>query len=179
MLDRYELEDVLRTYRVVADTREQANPRAAERFAALGPGLERATLDYGDYCANVTLPDGKHLYDTSTRLSPACIVERKMSLDEAAACFTRERERFKREFERAGDAGAKIHLLIEGGSWEKIRRHSYRSRFRPKAFVASLTAWMARYDVTIIFCEPGTSGALIREILYRDIKERLERGEYG
>ena len=179
MLDRFELEDVLQTYRVVADTREQANPRAAERFAALGPGLERATLDYGDYCANITLPDGRDLYDISVRLSPACIVERKMSLDEAAACFTRERERFKREFERAGEAKAKIYLLIEGGSWEKIRRHSYRSRFNPKAFLASLTAWMARYDTTIIFCEPGTSGALIREILYRDIKERLERGEYG
>ena len=116
MLDRFELEDVLQTYRVVADTREQANPRAAERFAALGPGLERATLDYGDYCANVTLPDGKDLYNTSERLSPACIVERKMSLDEVAACFTRERERFKREFERAGAANAKIYLLIEGGS---------------------------------------------------------------
>lgn len=179
MLDRFDIEDILRTYRVVADTREQANPRAAERFTALGPGLERATLDYGDYCANVTLPDGRDLYDISERLSPACIVERKMSLDEAAACLTRDRERFKREIERAGDAGAKIYLLIEGGSWEKIRRHSYRSRFHPKAFVASLTAWMARYDVSIIFCEPGTSGTLIREILYRDIKERLERGEYG
>ena len=179
MLDRFEIEDTLRTYRVVADTREQTNPRAAERFAALGPGLERATLDYGDYCANVTLPDGKHLYDISARIFPTCIVERKMSLDEMAACLTRNRERFKREIERAGESGAKIYLLIEGGSWERIRRHSYRSRFNPRAFLASLTAWMARYDLTVIFCEPGTSGALIREILYRDIKERLERGEYG
>lgn len=178
-MDRFDIEDTLKSYRVIRDTREQLTARATERFAALGDSLECATLDYGDYCANITLPDGRNLYDTSARIFPACIVERKMSLDEAAACFTRERERFKREFERAGEAKAKIYLLIEGGSWEKIRRHSYRSRFKPKAFLASLTAWMARYDLTVIFCEPGTSGALIREILYRDIKERLERGEYG
>jgi len=30
-----------------------------------------------------------------------------------------------------------------------------------------------------VFCKADTSGALIKEILYRDMKERLERGEYG
>lgn len=179
-MDRFDIQDALETYRVIADTREQANPRAAERFAALGPGLERATLSYGDYCANVTFPDGRDLYDISGRISPACVIERKMSLDEAAACLTRERDRFEREFCRARDANAKIYLLIEdAGGWDAIRRHEYRSRFRPKAFIASLTAWMARYDATVIFCRPGYSGQMIREILYRDIKERLGRGEYG
>lgn len=178
-MDRFDIMDTMQTMRVIADTREQANPRAVERFAALGPSLERATLDYGDYCANVTLPDGRPLYDISGRITPACVIERKMSLDETVACFTRDRMRFEREFQRARDAGAKIYLLIEDGSWDAIRRHEYRSRFRPKAFIASLTAWMARYDTTVVFCRPGYSGQMIREILYRDIKERLGRGECG
>lgn len=50
----------------------------------------------------------------------------------------------------------------------------YRSRMQPKAFVASLTAWLARYNCQIIFCEPATTGKLIREVLYRELKERLE-----
>ena len=47
-------------------------------------------------------------------------------------------------------------------------------RMQPKAFVASLTAWLARYNCQIIFCEPATTGKLIREVLYRELKERLE-----
>ena len=179
-MDRFDIESTLETFRIIVDTREQAANRAAARFAALGSGLERATLDYCDYCGNVTLPDGTPLYSlTDRRIFPACAIERKMSLDELASCFTRGRERFKREFERAQAAGAKTYILVEGGDWEQIRRHNYRSRYNPKAFMASLTAWMARYNTAPIFCKPGTSGTLIREILYRDMKERLERGEYG
>lgn len=179
-MDRFEIEDTLQTFRIIADTREQITNRAAERFVALGDNLERATLDYCDYCGNITLPDGRDLYSvTDKRIYPSCAIERKMSLDELAMCFTRNRDRFRREFERAKSAGAKTYLLIESGDWEKISRHSYRSRFNPKAFTASLTAWMVRYETTPIFCKPGTSGMLIREILYRDIKERLEKGEYG
>lgn len=178
-MDRFDIEQTLESFRIIVDTREHVTDRAAERFAALGE-TERATLDYGDYCANITLPDGRPLHDVSAkRIYPVCSIERKMSLDELAGCYTRGRDRFQREFERAKATGAVTYLLIEGGDWEKIARHSYRSRFNPKAFLASLTAWMVRYGCTPIFCKPGTSGGLIREILYRDIKERLEKGEYG
>jgi hypothetical protein len=43
--------------------------------------------------------------------------------------------------------------------------------------MASLMAWTVRYNLRPIFCKAETSGALIKEILYRDMKERLERGE--
>jgi hypothetical protein len=38
---------------------------------------------------------------------------------------------------------------------------------------------MIRYNANIIFCNAQDSGRLIKEILYRDLKERLERGDYG
>ena len=57
---------------------------------------------------------------------------------------------------------------------QTLRAGKYRSRMQPKAFVASLTAWLARYNCQIIFCEPATTGKLIREVLYRELKERLE-----
>lgn len=178
-MDNFEIADALQTFRIIADTREQNTPKAAERFAAFAVPVVRATLNYGDYCGTVTLPDGQEVLDTSAKISPACVIERKMSLDELAGCFTRGRDRFRREFERARDVSAKIYLLVENGSWEAIIRHRYRSRLHPEAFRASLTAWMVRYDADVIFCKADTSGLMIKEILYRDIKERLERGEYG
>jgi len=179
-MDRLEIEDTLKTFRIIADTREHNTDRAAARFAALGAGMERGTLDYGDYCANITFPDGRQLYDTSVnRIYPKCVVERKMSLDELAGCFTRSRARFEREFERAGEHRARVFLLVESADYEMIYRHNYRSRFRPKSYIASLCAWVVRYNLIPVFCEPGTSAKLIREYLYRDIKERLEKGEYG
>ena len=107
-MDRFEIEQVLESFRVIVDTREQASIRATERFAALGDGIERATLDYGDYAANITLTAGNPLYDVAaTRIYPSCIIERKQSLDELATCFTRGRDRFRREMERARASGAK------------------------------------------------------------------------
>lgn len=177
-MDHFEVENILSTFRIIADTREQNTPKAKDRFKAFGVPVERATLKYCDYCANITLPDRGPLYNTSETIIPSCCIERKMSLDELAGCFTRSRERFQREFERAHDAGARVFLLVEGASWESIENHRYRSKLNPKAFKASLDAWMIRYNITPIFCRTDTSGRRIRDILYRDIKERLERGDF-
>ena len=168
----------MQTFAVIADTRERDTAGARERYKSFGVPVYRATLDYGDYCGLVQI-DGAFLYDMTARIQPTVVVERKMSLDELAMCFTRERPRFKREFERAKASGATIYLLVENGSWEAIQKHRYKSRFTPKAFQASLIAWIARYDLRLIFCKADTSGSLIKEILYREIKERLERGELG
>lgn len=172
------MKDILDSFRIVADSREQNTPKAAARFASFGVPVERATLNYGDYCANADLPGGA-LHDISVTIKPPCVIERKMSLDELAACLGRGRDRFRREFERARDAGAKVYLLVEGGSWEGIIKHRYRSKLHPEAFKASLAAWLVRYDAGLLFCKADTSGILIREVLYRDLKERLEHGEYG
>lgn len=165
------------SFRVIVDTREQTTPRARKRYKAIGP-IERATLSFGDYCGNIDL-GGNPLHDASATITPRCCIERKMSLDELAMCFTKGRDRFRREFQRADAAGAKVYLLIEEGSYEDIISHRYRSKFSPTAFLASLLAWSIRYNATTIFCAPETSGRLIYEILYRDMKERLIAGEYG
>ena len=174
-----EIEDALSTFRIIVDRREQRTPKAAERYKSFGVPFAQATLDYGDYCADVTLPSGKNICDTSRRISARCVIERKMNLDELAGCFTRSRDRFRREFERAAAEGAVVYLLVEGASYEAILGHRYRSKFHPEAFIASLIAWQVRYGLRVIFCKSGTSGRVIKEVLYRDIKERLEKGEYG
>ena len=85
-----------------------------------------------------------------------------------------ERKRFEREFERARQSGAKVYLLVEDGSWEDAYSGKYRSRMSPESLVASIQAWLARYNCQVIFCQPKTTGRLIHDILYRELKERLE-----
>jgi len=177
-MDHFDEKELLNTFEIICDTREQPTPRAKKRYESFGVGYSRGTLNYGDYCGNITFRDGKKLIDPTATISAKCVVERKMNLDELAYCFTRGRDRFKREFERATDNGARIFLLCENGSIEKILRHDYRSRFNPKAFLSSIIAWAIRYNMQLIFCTELSSGAMIKEILYRDIKNRIEKGEF-
>lgn len=177
-MDIFDIEDLMKSFEIICDTREQQTQRAQQRYKDFGVNCSRGTLSYGDYCANVTFPDGTKLYDSSGTIYAKCVVERKMNLDELAQCFTRGRDRFKREFERASANGCRVFLLCEDGSIEKILRHEYRSQFNPNAFLASVIAWNIRYDMQLIFCTHLSSGKMIREILYRDIKDRAEKGEF-
>ena len=148
----------------LVDTREQDTPRARRRLDGIGLPIERTALLFGDYSARCGALD----------LRNAVSIERKMDLDEIANCYCRDRPRFEREFERARTAGAKVYLLVENGSWEQAYTGRYRSRMRPEALVASITAWLARYNCQLLFCREETSGKLIRDILFREMKERLE-----
>lgn len=173
----FEQKAVLESMEILVDTREQPTKRAKQRYERFGCSWSRATLSYGDYAYNATLPDGSMLYDTTATVEPLCVVERKMDLDELEQCFTRGRERFQREFERATAAGARIYLIVENANWENLLNGKYKTKFHPAAFTASITAYMVRYNLNVIFCKEETSGRIIREILFRDLKERLDRGE--
>lgn len=159
-----EVECALRSFTILVDTREQDTPQLRKRLGDMSCPWERRKLDFGDYSACCQTLD----------LSAAVCVERKMSLDELCACYCKGRGRFEREFERAREAGAKLYLLIEGATWEKAYNGRYRSRMSPQALVASMQAWLTRYNCQLLFCEAETSGKLIRDILYREMKERLE-----
>lgn len=175
----YEQEKVLESMEILVDSREQPTNRAKKRYERFGCPYRRGTLSYGDYAYNAVLPDGSCIYNAESTVAPHCVVERKMDLDELAACFCKGRKRFTREFERAADSGARIYLIVENASWENLVNGKYRTRMNAAAFKASVIAFMIRYNMNIVFCKEETSGELIKEILYRDLKERLERGEFG
>jgi ERCC4-type nuclease len=148
---------------ILVDTREQDTIRARKRLHDIGCQIERQKLDFGDYSVKCSRLD----------LSNLVAVERKMSIDEICACYGGQRKRFKAEFERCKAVGGKLYLLIENGSWERIYGGSYRSKMSPASLSASILAWLARYNCQIVFCEPDTSGKLIHDILYRELRERL------
>lgn len=178
-MDRLEIEACLESMEILVDTREQPSQRASKRYQSFGCPYKRQTLDYGDYTYNFRLPNNKWLYEPQEHAEGHCVIERKMSLEELSGCFCQQRDRFRREFERAHQNGARIYLLVEDATWEKILNHGYKTKFNPNAFLATLTAWSIRYDLKIVFCKKETSGKLIKEILYRELKERLENGFYG
>lgn len=149
----------------LVDTREQDTVRARKRLQTIELPIERVALKFGDYSARCGALD----------LQNSVVIERKMNLDEICHCYCQDRPRFEREFQRARDADAKVYLLIENGSWEKAYSGVYRSNMRPESLVASMTAWLARYRCQLIFCKEETSGRLIHDILYREMKEALER----
>ena len=177
-MEIFEQKEVLDSFEILVDTREQETDRSKKRYKLFGVPYSRATLNYGDYTYNATLPDGSKIHDTSHSVKPFCVVERKMDLAELAECFTRGRQRFQNEFERALENNCRIYLICENANWENLLNGKYRSKFNSNAFAASSIAWMVRYNMNVIFCKEETSGRLIKEILYRDLKERLERGEF-
>lgn len=169
-MDNFEIDRALKTFTILVDSREQDTPRSRERYRAFGVPYERCKLDFGDYSAKVTDDSGKEI-TLQNRLS----IERKMNLDELCNCFCRDRKRFEREFLRAKEIGAKIYLLIEGATWENAYVGKYRSQMKPVALVASMTAWLARYNCQLIMCKEETSGKLIKDLLYREMKEYLQQ----
>lgn len=169
-MDIFEVKYALEHLTLLVDTREHDTPALRKRLASTGLNWERQKLEFGDYSAKCALQDGGEI-----DFSREVCVERKMSLDELCACYCRERKRFTKEFQRAKEAGAKLYLLIENGSWEQAYAGAYRSQMSPQAFTASMTAWLARYNCQMLFNPPELSGRLIADVLYREAKERLEK----
>lgn len=167
----FELKAALSSAVLLVDTREQNTEAMRKRIALTGMEHQRCKLYSGDYSIKCTVDNSVF------SLAEKVAVERKMSLDELASCFGRERERFVREFDRAKDIGMRLYLLVENASYENLYAHKYRSQFSPAAYAASIFAWQARYDCRVVFCKAESSGRIIRDILYRELKERLESGE--
>lgn len=173
-----DIENCLDTLTVLIDTREQPTRRAQKRYDSFGIEYRRQKLEYGDYTFNFTL-NGKEFYSQDEKIKPLVMIERKMNLEELSNCLCQDRKRFKAEFERAKEHEAAIYLLVENGNWEMLMNGRYKTKFNQKAFFSSLVSWIARYRINIIFCKEELSGKIIKEILYRELKNRLERGDFG
>ena len=167
----FELSASLESMTLLVDTREKPTQKMKERIEQTGLPFERRKLDSGDYSCTCILPDGKEL-DFSNKV----VIERKMSLGELCQCMGRERKRFEREFERAREKGCRIYLVVENATWEKAYNGKYDSLMKPQSLIASIDAFRARYGMQLDFCREETTGRLIRDILYRELKEYLEKG---
>lgn len=177
----FEIEQCLKSMIVLVDTREQPTKRAERRYMGFNVPYQRQHLNYGDYAYNFILPDGHWLYvmDQDVAISPDVVIERKEDLTELSGNLCQNKARFENEFQRAAEHHAKVYLLVENANMENLYNGRYRTNFHPNAYSASLWAVVARNNIHgPIFCKEETSGRVIHDILYRELKARLERGEY-
>lgn len=163
-MNPFEVNAALKSMVILWDTREQQTPRARKRLEQIQVPIERVALSFGDYSAKCDALD----------LRDSVAIERKMDLTELAHCYCQDRKRFTREFERAKESGAKLYLLIENGSLDDAYSGHYRARVHPASLTASMLAWLARYDCQILFCSANNTGKVVHDVLYRELKERLE-----
>lgn len=172
-MDKFELDEHLKTIEIVVDSREQENKRLRTRLQQFSYPSIRQKLNYGDYSIRSDCLD----------LTNKVMVERKKDFDELAMCFGRERGRFEREIKGAYDNGYTIYLLVENANWQILYNDMayktyVRSQLPRQSIIASLRAWQARYGWHIEFCPEELGGWVIQEILYRELKERLENDKF-
>lgn len=170
----YEIDSVMKSMKIIVDTREKKNSHIISTLDARRCPYSAHKLDYGDYTCT---------YDTSEKsgilFADKVVIERKANLDELAGNITKERARFDREFQRAGAAGAKVFLMVEGGSYDDIRRHFYRSQMPPNAYLNTLFSWQQKYNITISFVSREFAGDYIYGTLFMALKNYLLHGEEG
>lgn len=176
-MEYLDMREALESIEIIVDSREQPSSQAKKRYKAFGCPYRRQTMSYGDYTYNFRL-NGKELIDQSETVYADCIIERKASLEELSSNLTHGRARFMREFTKARENGASIYLLIENSDLKSIYAGHYNTHFDKKAYFASFIAFLARYHIQPVFCPAELSGRVIYEILYRELKERLEKGLY-
>lgn len=162
-----ELQEALKDFTIIADTREQVNAHITRYFDEQKIPCVSRKIDTGDYSAQIG----------ALSLEKDIVIERKHNLDEICGNFTAERERFEREFLRAKAYGTKVVLIIENAAWTDIFLGNYRSKVKPQSLVGSLFAWMVRYNITVLFCKPEETGKLIHGILYYAARELLVNGK--
>lgn len=163
-----EMENILKTIFLIVDTREQPTEQYFKRLDSVGLPYRRQKLDFGDYSCGYCPQNGFEVL-----LDKEIVIERKMSLDEICGNFTKGRERFAREFERAAKSGAKVHLIIENGNYEKIIGGKYRSKLNSNSLLASFIAFADRYNISVHFCKSETTPLLINRIFYYHIRNKL------
>ncbi len=125
--------------RIIVDSREQT-PLVFTRLP-----YRVGTLQTGDY----SFAGGEELF----------AVERKSIADLVACCTGDNRERFERELHRL--RGFRFARLLIVGHRLEIEQHRYRSNISPKAVLATLAAFEARYIPVVWSDSPDLAAQLI------------------
>lgn len=170
----YEIDNAMKSMRIVIDTREKKNAHITAALQARDCPFLAQKLNYGDYTCEYDIAEKNGII-----FADKAVVERKANLDELAGNITKERARFDREFQRASAAGAKVFLMIEGGSYDDIKKHLYRSQMPPSAYLNTLFSWQQKYNITVSFVSKQFAADYIYGTLFMALKNYLLHGEEG
>lgn len=166
-----ELKRLMKCMVVLVDSREKKNVHVLDYFKKQGIAYEITKLDYGDY--SFMLPAaaaGEDIY-----FHRDIVIERKASLEELSGNLAQERERFEKEFLKAGNDGCKVYLMIEEpGGYSSVIGHKYRTEMKPAAYMASLKTWEHRFGCNVQFIDKQYSGYYIVSTFQYYAREALK-----
>ena len=137
---------------IVADSREQL---PYEFICANDVTVSRGTLNVGDY---------------ALKNVPSFAVERK-SLNDLIGSLFNDRERFRREFERAKEHGIKLHVVVEC-TFEQLRGGRYRSNVNPVSVLASIASFTLDYGCNFFFCNDRGGAEYMTYILLKQARDK-------
>lgn len=163
-----ELKELLSSFVMLIDTREQQNEHITSYLDEKGVNYESRKLDHGDYGAylpaNIELGIMRDIYFP-------IYIERKNSIDELASTI-RERTRFENELIRAQHSN--FLLLVEDDKgYENLIHGRYRSKYNARALLGSLKAFEARYNFNTVFVSRQMTPNYIYHHLYYGVREKL------
>lgn len=153
-----ELKELTKSMIILVDSREKKNSHVLDYFTKNGVAYQVTKLDYGDYSFMIpAAAAGEDIY-----FHRDIVIERKASLEELSGNLAQERERFEKEFLKAGNDGCKVYLMVEApGGYSDIIAHKYRTGFAPAAFMASLKTWESRFNTNVQFINRQYAGYYI------------------
>ena len=154
---------------LISDTREKKNQHVLDYFETVGIKYEIAKLDFGDYM---------------DAYRPGIVIDRKQNIAELAKNVVgKDRDRFVRELERANAAGSRLVILVEQNrykdrdKWIRVEGiedimlwSSPHTTIRGEKVFRVLRAWMAKYDIDVVFCDKRQTGKKILELIYGNEK---------
>lgn len=168
-----EIKKLLSSITILIDTREQKINHIIKYFDEKEIKYRIEKLDHGDYTCmipkNEELGINRDMYFTDL-----ISIERKGSLEELSGNFTSDRSRIENEFIRSK---GKVILLIEDSSYEDIINWEYKTKYKPKSFIATLKAFESRYGLHTNFIKRAYVGNFIYFTLYYAVREILKNGK--
>ena len=157
---------------LIIDTREKPKAIAniIKTFDAAGIKYETSKLLFGDYM------------DFNR---PGLVIDRKQNIAELAKNVVgKDRDRFVRELERAQAAGCKMVILVEQNrykdrdKWIHVTEpadlmlwSSPHTKIRGERVFRSVSGLIAKYGISVQFCDKRTTGRNILRIIYGDSYE--------
>jgi hypothetical protein len=158
---------------ILIDTREQENRHITSYFDKQKISYIGRKLNFGDYSfmllACPALRINRDIY-----FDGDIAIERKGSLEELSGNLTQDRARFESELIRANKE--KLLLMVENADDSFIVGHKYKTQYDPKAFIATLKTYEARYNLGINFVPGVCAGNFIYHTLYYYLREWLKDG---
>lgn len=149
-----------------------------EKPKAIGKILDYLIRNGIDYEVSKLFVGDYMFYD-----NPGIIVDRKQNIAELAKNCTSDHERFRRELERTKKAGARLVVLVEQNRYKDrdewievetvsdlLRWSSPHTVVRGEKVFRVLSSWMAKYPISVVFCDKRSTGRKIVEILREERK---------